>query len=298
MTSEATRIKPSPARSWRAPSRLALATSFLLPVLGGSPVWAADPKPASKVEAAAAKKATPKATRRAGKAPVAVAPPVQPPPATPEQIEAADQVFYGSYECEFNQRVDIDPHTAFIAYVAVKSGKKLFVMKPVLSSTGAIRLEDVSGERLMVQIGSKSMLLNVKSGQRELDDCVHPKQREIMTARRVQAQEEEAAKVAAQAAAAAAAAVVPTAATAPNTDPAATASNPSAAALPAAAPPAAAAATAASAASAPAEIGAGPAAAPPAPPASAVSAPALPAPAVPAPAVPAPALEPALPPAP
>ena len=253
MTSEATRIKPSPARSSRTPSRLAIATSFLLPVLGGSPVWAADPKPASKVEAAAAKKATPKATRRAGKAPVSVAPPVQPPPATPEQIEAADQVFYGSYECEFNQRVDIDPHTAFIAYVAVKSGKKLFVMKPVLSSTGAIRLEDVSGERLMVQIGSKSMLLNVKSGQRELDDCVHPKQREIMTARRVQAQEEEAAKVAAQAAAAA---------------------------------------TAASAASAPAEIGAGPAASPPAPPASAVSAPALLTSAVPAPAL-EPALPPA-----
>ena len=283
MTSEATRIKPSPARSWRAPSRLAIATSFLLPVLGGSPVWAADPKPASKVEATAAKKATPKATRRAGKAPVLVAPPVQPPPATPEQIEAADQVFYGNYECEFNQRVDIVPHTAFIAYVAVKSGKKLLLMKPVLSSTGAIRLEDVSGERLMVQIGSKSMLLNVKSGQRELDDCVHPKQREIMTARRAQAQEEEAAKVAAQAAAAAAAAVVPAATTAPNTDPAATASTPSAAA-----PPAAAAATATSAASAPAETDAGPAAAPPA----------VPAPAPPASAVPAPALEPALPPAP
>ena len=36
-------------------------------------------------------------------------------------------------------------------------------MKPVLSSTGAIRLEDVRGETLMVQIASKSMLLNVKT---------------------------------------------------------------------------------------------------------------------------------------
>jgi hypothetical protein len=32
----------------------------------------------------------------------------------------------------------------------------------------------------MVQIASKSMLLNVKSAQRIVDDCVSPKQRELM----------------------------------------------------------------------------------------------------------------------
>ena len=45
-------------------------------------------------------------------------------------------------------------------------------MKPVLSSTGAIRLEDVHGETLMVQIASKSMLLNVKTARRIVDECV------------------------------------------------------------------------------------------------------------------------------
>ena len=53
-------------------------------------------------------------------------------------------------------------------------------MKPVLSSTGAIRLEDVKGGALMVQIASKSMLLNTKTAQRIVDDCVNPKQRELM----------------------------------------------------------------------------------------------------------------------
>ena len=66
-------------------------------------------------------------------------------------------------------------------------------MKPVLSSTGAIRLEDVRGETLMVQIASKSMLLNVKTAQRIVDDCVSPKQRELIA-------EAKAAKAAAEAA--------------------------------------------------------------------------------------------------
>jgi hypothetical protein len=55
----------------------------------------------------------------------------------------------------------------------------------VLSSTGAVRLEDVRGEALMVQIAAKSMLLNVKTGQRIVDACVSPKQRELMEAAKV-----------------------------------------------------------------------------------------------------------------
>ena len=117
--------------------------------------------------------------------------------ASPEQIDASERVFYGAYECEFNQTIDITRNTPFPAYVNVKHGKATYLMKPVLSSTGAIRLEDIRGQTLMVQIASKSMLLNVKTGQRLVDDCVSPKQRDLIDAAR-------AAKVAAAAAAAAA----------------------------------------------------------------------------------------------
>jgi hypothetical protein len=55
-------------------------------------------------------------------------------------------------------------------------------MKPVLSSTGALRLEDVTGRTLMIQIANKSMLLDTKIGQRLLDDCVHPEQEKLMAA--------------------------------------------------------------------------------------------------------------------
>jgi hypothetical protein len=102
------------------------------------------------------------------------------PDAQPEQVKAAELVYYGAYDCEFNQSVSIAQSASHPAYVDVKFGKGAWLMKPVLSSTGAIRLEDVRGDTLMVQIASKSMLLDVKAGHRLVDDCICPKQRELV----------------------------------------------------------------------------------------------------------------------
>ena len=115
------------------------------------------------------------------------------PDAQPDQVKAAELVFYGPYDCEFQQTVNIAQSQKYSGYVDVKHGAKGWLMKPVLSSTGAIRLEDVRGETLMVQIASKSMLLNVKTAQRIVDDCISPKQREMIA-------EAKAAKAAAEAA--------------------------------------------------------------------------------------------------
>ena len=113
--------------------------------------------------------------------------------ASPDQVKAAELVYYGTYDCEFNQSVNVVQSAKHPAYVDVKFGHGTWLMKPVLSSTGAIRLEDVHGETLMVQIASKSMLLNVKAGKRLVDECLSPKQHEIVDA-------EKAAKAAAAAA--------------------------------------------------------------------------------------------------
>jgi hypothetical protein len=88
-------------------------------------------------------------------------------------------VYYGKYDCEFNQSIDITQSPKHSDYVDLRIGKSDWLMKPVLSSTGAIRLEDVKGETLLVQIAAKSMLLNVKSGHRIVDACVSPRQREL-----------------------------------------------------------------------------------------------------------------------
>ncbi|MEO5883098.1 MAG: hypothetical protein ABIQ06_11840 [Caldimonas sp.] len=133
---------------------------------------AAPAKPAARV----APKAPPKASKAPAKPEMII------PDAYPEQVQAAEMVYYGKYDCEFNQTVDIAQSPKHSSYVTVKHGKGEWLMKPVLSSTGAIRLEDVRGETLMVQIASKSMLLNVVTARRIVDDCISPKQRELIEA--------------------------------------------------------------------------------------------------------------------
>ena len=78
---------------------------------------------------------------------------------------------YGNYACEFKQAIVIDRDTKNPGYVKLSYKKKGWTMKPVVSTTGAVRMEDVRGEALMLQIANKSMLLNPKSGQRMVDDC-------------------------------------------------------------------------------------------------------------------------------
>jgi hypothetical protein len=132
--------------------------------------------------------ATPAAPKAAAKKPAAnaaaKAPAVAyvPAAADKDQVDAADRVYYGVYDCEFNQTLNIAASSKYPAYVEVKHLKADYLMKPVLSTTGAIRLEDTKGEALMVQIANKSMLLNTKTGQRVVDDCVSPKQRELIAA--------------------------------------------------------------------------------------------------------------------
>jgi hypothetical protein len=136
--------------------------------------FAAAPAFAADAPAKAAKPVA-KAKGKAAPAPVFSVPDAQ-----PEQVKAAELVYYGAYDCEFQQTVSVTQSPKYSGYVDVKHGKKDWLMKPVLSSTGAVRLEDVRGETLMVQIASKSMLLNVKSAQRIVDACVCPKQRELL----------------------------------------------------------------------------------------------------------------------
>ena len=64
-------------------------------------------------------------------------------------------------------------------YAEVKSGKQTWLMKPVASSTGAIRLEDLKGQFLVIQIANKSMLFDSKSGQRVLDGCMNAAQKDV-----------------------------------------------------------------------------------------------------------------------
>jgi len=98
-----------------------------------------------------------------------------------QQMAAFDRVNLGVSQCEFRQTVSINKSTQHPGYVDLGFKGKQWLMKPVLSSTGALRLEDVRGETLFIQIRNKSMLMNQKSGQRLVDDCVHPSQLQAMS---------------------------------------------------------------------------------------------------------------------
>jgi hypothetical protein len=131
-------------------------------------------------DTSAAKKASAQSSKRSAKKPVE-----QPEPevaitdADEQQIAAAKEVLLGESGCEFDQKIQVDANAQHPGYVDMSFNKKKYTMKPVLSPTGALRLEDVRSEALMIQIASKTMVMNQKTGQRLVDNCVHPQQRTV-----------------------------------------------------------------------------------------------------------------------
>jgi hypothetical protein len=99
------------------------------------------------------------------------------PAASPEQLAAVERVLTGRYGCEFGKSIEVARHAVHAGYVTLKLAKDTWVMKPVVSSTGAVRLEDIKGKTLLLQILTKSMLMDTKSGRRMVDACVHDTQR-------------------------------------------------------------------------------------------------------------------------
>ncbi|MEY4562717.1 MAG: hypothetical protein RLZZ618_1994 [Pseudomonadota bacterium] len=138
--------------------------------LGSAAVSAQTAAPAKTEKAAKPAKAA----KAAAKAPKGPAPLAQ---ADQAQLDAAERTHFGVYECDFKQTIDVAMNPKNAGYVDVNFKKKVYTMKPVQSSTGALRLEDVTGRTVLIQIANKSMLMDVKAGQRLVDDCVHEKQR-------------------------------------------------------------------------------------------------------------------------
>lgn len=168
------RPRPNPPAHVMKQTRSVLAPALALALLAA---FCLPPAQAAGATAKSAHKASRKAPPKA--------PEVTPEPASAAQIEASEKVFLGAYACEFNQTVEIAGDPTYRGYVDVRHGKSQYLMKPVISPTGAIRLEDVRGEGLLLQIASKSMLLNVKTGQRMVDNCVGAKQLALIEAARV-----------------------------------------------------------------------------------------------------------------
>ena len=149
---------------------------------------AAEPAPNS---AAAGKSpaATAKATHKAAhKTPhkthpkaAPVAPTPTPAPVTevvPEEhkLAVAGEVHTGRMACELGVHVSVQADPQKPGEFVLHMQQHTFHMSPVISSTGAVRLEDAKAGAMWLQLANKSMLMNTKLGQRMADECQSPAQ--------------------------------------------------------------------------------------------------------------------------
>ncbi|MDO4904810.1 MAG: hypothetical protein Q4A16_04560 [Lautropia sp.] len=175
----------------RLSGAFALSLALIAGVLLSPPVVEASEAPAKAAKAsAAASSATAKARqnkaqgkKKAAAAGTAATAALVVPAADAQQIDSLQAVMLGTSLCEFNQQIHVATSTQYPGYVDLSFKNKRWLMKPVLSPTGALRLEDVGAEALLIQIRNKSMVMNQRTGQRMVDGCVHPDQQALMDGR-------------------------------------------------------------------------------------------------------------------
>jgi hypothetical protein len=90
-------------------------------------------------------------------------------------LAVAKKVYVGHIACEFGAAVQITPakREGFFI-VQVKNAR--YIMHPVESRTGAVRLEDPVRGAMWLQLGNKSMLMSQKLGLRLADECMSTEQ--------------------------------------------------------------------------------------------------------------------------
>ncbi|MES2939048.1 MAG: hypothetical protein V4864_15285 [Pseudomonadota bacterium] len=135
-------------------------------------------KPAAKPKAGkpvSVKKVPPTSKRQA----VEEATPIEEPDPSVKLGEAdlatARRVYTGEIPCELGANVKVTPLKREGFFLVVNKLNR-FVMHPVESRTGAIRLEDPARGAMWLQLGNKSMLMSQKLGQRLADECQSPEQ--------------------------------------------------------------------------------------------------------------------------
>ena len=95
---------------------------------------------------------------------------------TPDELAIAGRVYQGELPCELGAFVTLTADPQSPGYFDLQIKKQKYRMFPVITSTGAIRLEDRHAGAVWLQLSNKSMLMNQKLGQRLADVCMNPDQ--------------------------------------------------------------------------------------------------------------------------
>jgi hypothetical protein len=96
---------------------------------------------------------------------------------TPAELAIADRIQTGQIPCELGASVSVEADAKSPGYFNVRGKGFSYRMHPVVTSTGAIRLEDNhDGGAVWLQLANKSMLMDQKAGKRLADECSTPAQ--------------------------------------------------------------------------------------------------------------------------
>ena len=95
---------------------------------------------------------------------------------SPDELVIAQRIEVGRIPCELGAFVTVEADLRAPGYFDLSGKNFKFRMVPVVSSTGAIRLEDTAAGAVWLQLSNKSMLMNHKTGSRMADVCMTPSQ--------------------------------------------------------------------------------------------------------------------------
>jgi hypothetical protein len=98
------------------------------------------------------------------------------PALAPHEISIAEKVHVGRMPCELGTSVHMTADQHAPGYFNLQGQGYKYRMRPVTTSTGAIRLEDEKAGAVWLQLANKSMLMDQKKGRRLADECAHPDQ--------------------------------------------------------------------------------------------------------------------------
>ncbi len=92
------------------------------------------------------------------------------------ELQIAEKVHVGHLPCELGASISMTADEKSPGYFNLQGKGYKYRMKPVATSTGAIRLEDEKAGAVWLQLANKSMLMDQKNGRRLADECAHPDQ--------------------------------------------------------------------------------------------------------------------------
>ena len=99
-----------------------------------------------------------------------------------DELSIAERVHTGRIACELGAHVNVSADQQNPGHFQVDGKGFKYLMVPVATSTGTVRLEDKQAGAVWLQIANKSMLMNQKLGQRLADECMSPEQFQVAQA--------------------------------------------------------------------------------------------------------------------